>query len=427
MTRGIAPLILGYQAFDRDVRIAGVILNHLGGSRHEAKLRAVIEHYTDVPVLGAVHCDPRLAIVERHLGLMPSNEADGRRRAADRRRSARIDRRARSTSTALLRIAADARAAALRRRTRAPPVRRPRGEPDIRIGIAQDRAFGFYYADDLDALRAGRRRRSSASTRWTTRSCPTSTRCSSAAAFPSCYARELEANAALRARIRGAIDAGLPVYAECGGLMYLARSLTVGGQTLPDGRRDPRRRRDARAARRARLRRASSETAGVPVARGGRRRRRTVRAHEFHYSSLENLPADTALRVRRPARPRHRRRARRHRRRQRARLVRAPAQRPAATTGRRASSSSSAAATTGGGATATSSASTGARPRSGGRLTPRTRRDDTAPAHAHARRRRPRDRDRQRGLSRRPRQWSEDFARALARARGWSSRRRTGR
>src|SRR6266545_6621092 len=75
MTRGIAPLILGYQAFDRDIHIAGVILNNLGGSRHEAKLRQVIEHYTDVRVLGAVHCDPRLAIAERHLGLMPSHES----------------------------------------------------------------------------------------------------------------------------------------------------------------------------------------------------------------------------------------------------------------------------------------------------------------------------------------------------------------
>src|SRR5512135_959359 len=55
MTRGIAPLILGYQAFDRDIEIAGVILNNLGGARHEAKLRQVIEHYTSVSVLGAVH------------------------------------------------------------------------------------------------------------------------------------------------------------------------------------------------------------------------------------------------------------------------------------------------------------------------------------------------------------------------------------
>src|SRR4030067_447161 len=70
MTRGVAPLILGYQAFDRDIQIAGVILNQLGGARHERKLRAVIEHYTDVPVIGAVHHDDRLPDGERHLGVM---------------------------------------------------------------------------------------------------------------------------------------------------------------------------------------------------------------------------------------------------------------------------------------------------------------------------------------------------------------------
>jgi len=75
MTRGIAPLILGYQAFDRSIRIAGVILNRLGGARHESKLRAVIEHYTDVPVLGSVHESEALRIEERHLGLMPATEA----------------------------------------------------------------------------------------------------------------------------------------------------------------------------------------------------------------------------------------------------------------------------------------------------------------------------------------------------------------
>ena len=76
MTRGIAPLILGYQAFDRGLRIGGVILNRVGGSRHEGKLRAVIEHYTDVPVLGAVAEDRRLAVLERHLGLVPCAEID---------------------------------------------------------------------------------------------------------------------------------------------------------------------------------------------------------------------------------------------------------------------------------------------------------------------------------------------------------------
>lgn len=94
MTRGIAPLILGYQAFDRRIRIAGVILNQLGGSRHESKLRAVIEHYTDVPVLGAMAHDPKLSVVERHLGLMPNHELDDaaqRVRAMGERVAAQVD------------------------------------------------------------------------------------------------------------------------------------------------------------------------------------------------------------------------------------------------------------------------------------------------------------------------------------------------
>ena len=77
MTRGIAPLVLGYQAFDPELHIAGVILNQIRGQRHESKLRAVLEHYTEVPVVGAVAHDKSMAIVERHLGLVPSNESQG--------------------------------------------------------------------------------------------------------------------------------------------------------------------------------------------------------------------------------------------------------------------------------------------------------------------------------------------------------------
>src|SRR3569623_2164866 len=79
MTRGVAPEIPGYQAFDPDIRIAGGILNNLGGSRHESKLRAVIEHYTDVEVIGAVQHDASMQIAERHLGLVPANEQQAAR------------------------------------------------------------------------------------------------------------------------------------------------------------------------------------------------------------------------------------------------------------------------------------------------------------------------------------------------------------
>ncbi|MBW8317591.1 MAG: cobyrinate a,c-diamide synthase [Hydrogenophaga sp.] len=145
MTRGIAPLILGYQAFDRRIRIGGVILNRLGGSRHEAKLRAVIEHYTDVPVLGAIAEDTDLAVAERHLGLMPSNEhADAARQISliGERIAAQVD---------LDRVRALAASAPALNLTPMPmaPVASP-AQP-VRIALAQDRAVGVYFPDDLQA------------------------------------------------------------------------------------------------------------------------------------------------------------------------------------------------------------------------------------------------------------------------------------
>ena len=147
MTRGIAPLILGYQAFDKNIQIVGVILNKLGGSRHEAKLREVIEHYTDVPVVGAIQYDERLSIIERHLGLMPSNEsivATAKIKQIGEAIAEQVD------LDKLLSLSEKAQRPSPRTAEVSPL---PAGER-IRIGIARDRAFGFYYADDLDALEA---------------------------------------------------------------------------------------------------------------------------------------------------------------------------------------------------------------------------------------------------------------------------------
>ena len=146
MTRGVAPLILGYQAFDRDIRIAGVILNQLGGSRHESKLRAVIEHYTDVEVIGAVQHDASMQIAERHLGLVPANEQDAARariRHVGERVAAQVD------LDRLLAISASAPelSVPLAAETLVSAER-------VRIGIAHDQAFGFYYSEDIDSLRA---------------------------------------------------------------------------------------------------------------------------------------------------------------------------------------------------------------------------------------------------------------------------------
>ncbi|MDP3826949.1 MAG: cobyrinate a,c-diamide synthase, partial [Polaromonas sp.] len=221
MTRGIAPLILGYQAFDPRIRIAGVILNQLGGARHESKLRAVIEHYTDVPVLGAIAHDPRLAVVERHLGLMPSHELDD---AAQRVRAMAELIAAQVDLPQVLQLAARVTPWPSTLSAQAMAVQAETPQPRVRIGLARDKAFGFYYPDDLIALEAAGAEIVPFNTLQD--AClPEVDGLLIGGGFPEMFMPQLQANVSLRQSIRAAIERGLPVYAECGGLMYLARTL----------------------------------------------------------------------------------------------------------------------------------------------------------------------------------------------------------
>ncbi len=282
MTRGIAPLILGYQAFDTRIRIAGVILNQLGGSRHEAKLRAVIEHYTDVTVLGAVAHDEQLVMTERHLGLMPNHErADASQlvRTIGERIAAQVD------ITQLLRVTASA-----------PPVAAPETvalkpstpQARVRIGLARDKAFGFYYPDDLHALTdAG-----ADIVAFDTLQDPQLPEVDGlfiGGGFPEVFMSELSANTSMRSSIRTAIEGGLPVYAECAGLMYLARNVSWKEITCPMVGALPV---DVVMHQRpvGRGYVALQTTTNVPwqVSAGAS----AVRGHEFHYSSLENVAPD---------------------------------------------------------------------------------------------------------------------------------------
>jgi len=280
MTRGIAPLILGYQGFDPDIHIAGVILNQLGGSRHESKLRAVIEHYTSVPVLGAVARNSELEILERHLGLIPSNEQGDADRQIEHIGStvaAQVDI---DTLTGLAGSSAT------------PPA--PPGSPfsispvgqTLRIGIARDEAFGFYYPGDLEAMQQAGAKLIPVDMLHD-HELPELDGLFIGGGFPESCMEQLQSNRKLRHAIREAIEAGLPTYAECGGLMYLARSLkwkdnscemvgVIPGDvvmyTRPRGRGYVR----------------LKATNGLPwpyAAETGAE----IAAHEFHYSALENL------------------------------------------------------------------------------------------------------------------------------------------
>jgi cobyrinic acid a,c-diamide synthase len=281
MTRGVAPLVLGFQAFDPAVRIAGVILNQVGGARHEAKLREAIQDHTGLPVLGAVAHAEALVITERHLGLVPSNE---HRRAAEV--VGRVERQVAAQLDLDAVLAVSDSAPALPSVTT--PVRpQPTGGP-VRIAIARDAAFGFYYPDDLDALEQAGAELVPIDT-LTDRRLPRVDGLFLGGGFPETHMVALEANADLRAAIAAAIDSGLPAYAECGGLMYLARTLRWGDrrhqmvgalpfdvvmEDRPQGRGYVR----------------LAETGLGPWPDVDGRTGTELSAHEFHYSRVERVP-----------------------------------------------------------------------------------------------------------------------------------------
>jgi cobyrinic acid a,c-diamide synthase len=301
MTRGIAPLILGYQAFDRDINIAGVILNNLGGRRHESKLREVIEHYTDVPVIGAIQYDERLSIVERHLGLMPSNESH----VATAKIKQIGEAIAEQVDLDKLLALSQKEPLAVPHKAEISPL--PCGDK-VKIAIARDRSFGFYYADDLEALEAAGAELVPFDALRDAQ-LPEVDGLYIGGGFPETCATELEANVSLRSQIKQAIEDGLPTYAECGGLMYLSRGIEYEGRTYgmvgaipadvkmhakPIGRGYVHLKEDAAHPWPGSRVPQEPPPQSSPGGRGGEREGHSlIRAHEFHYSSLENLPPDS--------------------------------------------------------------------------------------------------------------------------------------
>jgi len=288
ITRGIAPLLLGYKMFDPELRIAGVILNRVAGPRHEGKLRAAVERYSDIPVLGSVRRDPRLAVAERHLGLTTPAETGEAEARIGRIAAAVRD----GVEIAKLRAIAEAAACvqpASAGRT-VQPAQQSESGTRVRIAVARDTAFGFYYPDDIEALgRAG-----ADLVYFDALSDARLPECDGlliGGGFPETQLAALEANASLRADIRRAIERGLPAYAECGGLMYLCRSITFGAERREMVGVVPA---DAvmcdRPQGRGQVRLVETGAAPWPAVAGSGGTGFAIPAHEFHYAVVRNLP-----------------------------------------------------------------------------------------------------------------------------------------
>ena len=220
MTQSVAAMVTGYQHFQPDTNIVGVILNNVSGSRHECKLVSAVEKYCGIPVVGIVPKDESLSIEERHLGLVPYSET--RKESVISQIHHRLEERLNLDS--ILDIARNAKVscevndAVAKRKTTA-----------VRLGVLFDRVFTFYYPENLEALtKAGAELVFIDSIH--DHELPDIDGLYIGGGFPEMFLRELEANSQMRYCIAQAIEDHLPVYAECAGLMYLCRGIIWHGQ-----------------------------------------------------------------------------------------------------------------------------------------------------------------------------------------------------
>ncbi len=296
MTRTLAAVVSGCRAFDPGVRLAGVVLNRVAGARHESILRRTIEHYTALPVVGALPRFEEPLFPERHMGLVPTPEHGWAAQAVEKA----CEFIARHVDlAAIARLAAEAPALEALDPAPAPPFRVAAVDP-VRIGVFRDTAFQFYYPENLEALQAA-----GAELVFLSPLSPGEAGLSLlhglyiGGGFPETHARQLAENSPARLRLRELVERGFPVYAECGGLMYLGRELHTREGRFPMAGVLP----------------LSFEVCPRPQGHGYTRlevigenpffeRGAELRGHEFHYSRAidwEGQETDFVFRMRRGA------------------------------------------------------------------------------------------------------------------------------
>jgi cobyrinic acid a,c-diamide synthase len=220
ITRSAAAIVRGFQAFDPDISIAGVILNNVKGGPHTKKASTAIEHYCGVPVVGAIPRIEEMHLTMRHLGLVPYREGSVRGDFASRIATI-TERIGAHVDLSLLQSLMREIPASSKKKT----IFDKKPATDVRIGIALDEAFNFYYADLFDilpALGADVVPFSPVHDRL-----PEADGYMIGGGYPELFIQELEANEQMKDAVRNVSHNGIPVYAECGGLMYLTERMVL--------------------------------------------------------------------------------------------------------------------------------------------------------------------------------------------------------
>ncbi|HLZ69817.1 MAG TPA: cobyrinate a,c-diamide synthase [Dehalococcoidia bacterium] len=220
IARSAAAIVHGYRTFDPRVDLAGVVLNRIAGEGHYRAVAPPIEDEAGVPVVGSLGRDARLTLPERYLGLIPVTEGPVAREyfhalAESVARGLDLER--------VLRIAREPRPG---RRIAEPLFPSEPATRSVRLALARDAAFSFYYEDALDLVRVYGAEIVPFSPLDDEALPPATNAVYLGGGFPELFAARLAANRPMLAALRAAAASGVPIYTECGGYMYAGRSLT---------------------------------------------------------------------------------------------------------------------------------------------------------------------------------------------------------
>ncbi len=225
LSGSIAAIAQGYRSFDPRIKLAGIFLNRVGSDRHLELLEAALEPL-DLPILGVLRRHDAITIPDRHLGLVPVAELQQMQDLMERLADLGKECFNWEALLPLLKVPDPFNSLALKSSGNETQENRRQFSRKIPMAIAQDPAFNFYYADNLDVLT----QLGAELIPWSPlrdRALPPGVQgLYFGGGFPEVFAAELSQNVAALESVKTAIQAGIPTYAECGGLMYLCAEIT---------------------------------------------------------------------------------------------------------------------------------------------------------------------------------------------------------
>ena len=279
--RSIAAMAFGYLHFDRRLNISGIILNNVSGPKHARYVTEACKSKIKVPILGIVQRDNELRMDERHLGLIPTHELDYTKKSKIMKVAKKISEEIYYDKIVSLFKLKKSKFTEIIKKS----------EPSIsklKIGVALDNSFNFYYNENLNSLRNLRAEITFFSPLNDNHIPNDVSGLMLGGGFPEVMADKLHSNQSMRKSIKSAVEQGMPIYGECGGLMYLTKSIAgyrdfkkpfkmvgvIEANTIMTGR-------------------LTLNYTQADMTSNLFGNIQNIRGHEFHYSKIENIPKDS--------------------------------------------------------------------------------------------------------------------------------------